>query len=643
MSNKSLLCCRVLRMGILLSATAIFGATCHTAIAGAYTNTTYGFSFDVPEGWTVTETNFYIAHYCDGVLTVNNSRPGLALMLEDGLFTNQIKPGEIYVSFALGSGPMGFSMQPDTVAADIHALIATNGFRTFSEDGVLFLEINYFKRGWHWQISALSREPHAAENRQKLLSMLESLRFNNAPVGNAAWAESLAWRELPDQMRVEKEYFGWPAVYDVGEEPQRGLRSVLVRRNGSGYTVRFISEGIGSWEYAVAADGTVQGGPREVYAISPPPPRLPLDLPGQDKGGAYAFWIDPYVQECDALGKNTITWYDATGNVERQLALARASLGSGIVEFSVSNRFMVRGLNEDWEVTLRPPLPGPIGEERATRATPDSRVFIDEFNPEPGKVALDVYIHGRRVNTLGPFVPCYPSPSVEMNDDGSACLLVWKDESKTTAQIVALNSNGVVQFQTDCGTNVMGPIVSPNGAGVLLRPNGTNANTFIWFTRRGKLRSREINFNPECMGWIPGTRKSLFLTSVGNDSYRCQLIDWDTGDRLWDIAIPEVKWPIAFGLTPEFVIFAVEQPAQLDSSPHNNGAQSGDAWRRVFYAINVADGKIAAKWQAQLPHRMFGYYFDHFIQLGGKLFFVTAEEFSELNLEDIRDKRHGWK
>ncbi|HXT13798.1 MAG TPA: hypothetical protein VN873_19770 [Candidatus Angelobacter sp.] len=643
MKIKTLLSPRLPRVGVLLNVFAIFAASCRIATAGVYTNTTYGFSFRVPDGWNVTETNFYNAHYSDGVLTVDNTLPGVALPAENDSFLSEIKPGEIYVCFALVNAPFG-SMRPDSVAADVHSLLGTNEIRTFSRDGVLFVELNYFKRGQDWQISAALREPHSAENRQKFLSMLESLRFCDTPIGSAAWAESLAWRELPDHIRAENEFVGWPVVNSPGEEPHTGYRSVRVTRNGSGYTVRFMLEAIGSWEYAVAADGTVKARAREVYPISPPQAKLPLDLPGHDIGAPYAFWIDPYVQQCEALGKSTITWYDTIGNVVQQLQLedGDADQDSGFVGLSVSNRFVIRGLNEDWQVTPRPLPPGPIGaDERTTRGTADSRVFIDQFVPEHGKVGLDVYIHGHRVNTLGPFLPCYPSPSVELNEDGSACLLVWKDESKTMAQIVALNSNGAVQFQTDCGRDLMDPIVSPNGAGVLLRPNGTNSNTFMWFTRQGKLHSREINFNPECIGWVPGTRKSLFLTSYGNESNRCALIDWDTGNRLWDIAVPEDARPMAIGLTPDFVILAVEQPARLDSPPQTKDQQQ--AWTRVFYAVSVEDGKIAAQWRAQLPHRMIGYYFDHFIRLGSKLFFVTAAEFTEINFGDITEKKNGWK
>lgn len=642
MNNISFPCSRLL---LLLTTISISATTTLTTAAAPYTNATYGFTFNVPDGWTVTETNFYIAHYSDGVLTVNNTRPGLALSLESGSILKGIQPGEIYISFALGGGPFLPTMRPDTVATDIHSLLTTNGIRTFSREGVIFLELDYFKRGQHWQISAALREPRAAENRQKFLAMLESLRFYNAPVANAAWAESLAWRELPDQIRAGvNQWFGWPVVNRADEGSREGNNSVRVKKTASGYAVTFILEAVGSWEYTVAADGTVQAGPQDVYPISPPPAKLPWDLPGKDKGAADVFWIDPYVQECDALGKKTVTWFNEDGSVQRQAPVGDVVPGSGLVQLSMSNHFAVQGLNEDWRITPRPPLLGPNGGEYGTvKATRDSRVFIDQFAPEHGKVGLDVYIHGRRVNSIGPFLPCYPSAYFELNEDGSACLLVLKDESRTTAQIVALNSNGIIQFQTDCGLNVMDPIVAPNGAGVLLRHNGTNANTFMWFTQQGKLRSREINFNPECIGWVPVTRKSLFWTSWGNSSNRCELIDWDTGNELWNIPAPGDSQPLAVSLTSDFILFSVQQPARPDSPPHIKNSGSADAWIRVFYAVNVADGKIAAQWQAQLPHRMSGYYNDHFVQLGGKLFFVTAEEFTELNLEDIRAKSHGWK
>jgi hypothetical protein len=234
-----------------------------------------------------------------------------------------------------------------------------------------------------------------------------------------------------------------------------------------------------------------------------------------------------------------------------------------------------------------------------------------------------------------------------LNVDGSAGLLVWKNESRTNAQIVVLNANGSIQFQADCGRDVWSPIVAPDGAGVLLRPNtgGTNQNTFIWFTKQGKLRSIDINPNPWCVGWISGSQKSLFWTSLGTETNRYQLIDWDIGKRLWDIPRPGDGQLLAIGLTPNFIIFAVAQrylPAPWHDAART-GTDSGKEWLRTFYAVKVQDGSLTAQWQALFPRRSLDAGRDHFLWLGDKFFYVTPEEFTELNLEDIGLKEHGWR
>ena len=120
-------------------------------------------------------------------------------------------------------------------------------------------------------------------------------------------------------------------------------------------------------------------------------------------------------------------------------------------------------------------------------------------------------VQGKLASVVGPF-PQYDGEDVHLSDDGSAALIVWKDETEKTAQLVVLNSGGKVSFRVDCGHPDHSPIAAPGGAGALLRPNtgGANQNTFLWYTREGNLRSLDISPNPHCVGWIPDSRKSLF-------------------------------------------------------------------------------------------------------------------------------------
>src|ERR1700722_9321977 len=73
-----------------------------TSSAGQmFRSTNYGFEFSVPQGWTARETNFFIAHYSDGFLTVNSQRPNLILSSGWGdskPLSQQMQPGEVYIS-----------------------------------------------------------------------------------------------------------------------------------------------------------------------------------------------------------------------------------------------------------------------------------------------------------------------------------------------------------------------------------------------------------------------------------------------------------------------------------------------------------------------------------------------------------------
>ncbi len=620
-----------------------------------YRSSNSGFQFYVPDGWTARETAFYIAHYSRVFLTVNSQRPELEIRdwptgentIEFGPKTTfqQMQPGEVYVSFGYAGGPFSETMRLDTVGDDFHALLATNRISTSSQAGLSRLNLCFFKRGYLWAISAYLRDPVTEENRRKVTAMLEGFQFADGPVGNAAWAESLAWKELPEQIQFANDWLAaWPVVDLQGEQSASatcGPRMVVVKRAGSAFSVEFILKDIDIWEYSVSADGKVQSKPPVVHAVGVPPSELPSDLPGDSKGMVNAYWADPYVQASKVRGKTMVTWFAKDGSIKRHAAVS--GIQPGFVDI-VGRGGTIRGVNEDWQISL-PREPTEPGLSGYITSTSDSRVFFHERHPKQGLISLDIYIHGKLANTVGPFFQ-YLANDIALNEDGSAGLLIWKNGSRTNAQIVTLNTNGSIRFRVNCGAPVTSLIVAPGGMGALLRPDtgGSNHNTFMWFTEQGKLRSMDVGPNPECVGWIPGSRKSLFWTSLGNEAKRYQLIDWDIGKGLWDIPSPGDGQVLAIGLTSNLIIFTVALPYQ-PAPPSADGTlpDSGKEWIRTFYAVAVQDGSLVARWQAQFPHRSLDGGREHFLQLGDKLFYVTTNDFTELNLEDISSKKHGWR
>lgn len=643
-----------------------------------YTNANYGFQFVLPQGWTAQETSFFFAHYSEAFLTINSQRPKWVISgggFDDLPLSQQMQPGEVYIIFSYSGGPMPDTMCPETIGNNLQVLLATNRISSACEAGLSCLNLNFFKRGKLWNISVWLRDPVTEANRQKVMSLLQSFRFIDAPVGNATWAESLAWKELPEAIRdIGGWWDGWPVVGQtaggsaIAEEFRRGVyREVCVTNSGSTYSVKFALKRMGEWNYRITTNGVVESEPPIVHVASPPPSQWPSDLPDASKGAIDVQWIAPDVQASEAFGKTTITWLTKDGLVKRQASVSNVDPTSGFVRIIGPPDVMV-GINDDWRITPGKVVPRQdFPHECYAKSTPDSRVFLYEYHSQPGMMGMDIYLHGTRVNTIGPFFPQYPSDEVVLNDDGSAALLIAKTneqfnakmpaKDKNTlrdelaairrlgAQIVALNTNGEVRFRTDCGNAVWSPIVAPNGAGVLLRPNtGTNQNTFMWFTEKGKLCSMDISPNPECAGWIPQTCQSLFLTQLGFETTHFELIDWNAGKRLWDISLPRGGEILAIGLTPKLIIFSVAEPypAGVWHKVNESLLQSGQEWVRTFYAVDVRDGKVAARWQGQFPHRYFDANPDYFLRLDGKLFYITADEFTELNLKDISAKEHGW-
>ncbi len=612
-----------------------------------YRNNFYGFQFIVPEGWTITETNVEVSHYHEVLLTVNSRRPDLALYMQStapGTFEfgpktilKQTQPGEVYISVGHFEGPVHPSMRPDDVEGDLRTLLSTNPVSPSVEAGLAEIALGFFKRGQQWIISGYLREPISAEDRRKVMTTLQSFRFVDAPVGNIAWAESLAWNQLSDNVRRFGE---WPVAMEPGWPSGIYGHTVLVETNGSGYSVQFTVEGLGSWEYSVSMEGKVQLKGADFNPVGVAPSQLPSDLPGKSEGKVDSYWVAPYVRAIKAFGQTTVAWFGKDGGIERQ-SLVDSNIQMGHANLA-GDTWTAQGINENWRITPHPATSAPPVFNYAA-STPDSRVFVDEFSPKPGFIALDIYIHGKRVSSAGPFLPG-PEWEFVLNDDGSAGLLVWKDE--TSLEIVAMDTNGSVRFRTDCGHDLSSPIVAPDGAGVLLRPNtgGTNQNTFMWFTEQGKLRSLDIGPNPFCVGWLPGTRKSLFWTSIGYPR-RYQLIDWDTGKRLWEIPCPGDGESVAIGLTPKLIIFAVGDlyPAGAGRRADVPILEIGKEWVRTFYAISTEDGSLVARWTGQFPHMYLGLDREHFLRLGDRLFYVDSDEFGEIDLDAIWSKKNGWR
>ncbi|HWY31229.1 MAG TPA: hypothetical protein VNX46_10760 [Candidatus Acidoferrum sp.] len=364
MKPKLLLCLAfVLSGGLLrLCNLARADATVANPATETYHNEHYGFQFAVPQGWTATKTNFEVFHYNEVFLTINNRRPDLTLQEQwtskstieynDKIILQQMQPGEAYVSIGHFEGPRDLEMKADDVADDLIPLLRTNQLVTSAEGDLAELNLSFFKRGYDWNICAYLRGPFTAATSNQVMSLLNSFQFPAAPVSNAAWAESLAWEQLPANVRT---FAHWPVTDNVGGQHDYGQNMVIVTIADSGYAVQFSLNGLGSWEYTVSADGKVKSGPADVEVQSPSPAQIPSDLPGQSHGKINAYWVDPYVETTEASGKTTTTRFDS-------------------------------------------------GDQGQTATANDNKPGYEEFNPKPGWIGLHIQINGKLVNTIGPYL-----------------------------------------------------------------------------------------------------------------------------------------------------------------------------------------------------------------------------------------------
>jgi hypothetical protein len=368
-----------------------------------------------------------------------------------------------------------------------------------------------------------------------------------------------------------------------------------------------------------------------------PPPASPRPLPGPVKGRVTTRWLAPYVsatnQWAGTTQQTTVRWLDEDGKLLRELSGPNVDAHPEFVYQHGEAGTTVYGVNGDWKIAL-PKKDGPAGY---LTGTADSRTFVHEFHPTEGEIAADVYVSGKLAGTVGPFVQ-YLGQDVHLGSDGSLALIVWKDKSKKTPQVVAAGPDGKVRFRADCDGPVMTPVVAPDGAGVLVQPNtgGDDRNTFSYYTSHGKVSSVDVGPNAIFLTWLPGTATTLFCTSIGHD-YHFHLIDWNKGKRLWDVVdpcparVPGALPPVAVA-KDYLLIGGLEYVAWGD----------GKEPVRSIYALNARTDHVVARWMPT-PFNQPARDVARFLRLDRKLFVVTDEEFAEVVAEDIAAKKNGWE
>jgi hypothetical protein len=124
--------------------------------------------------------------------------------------------------------------------------------------------------------------------------------------------------------------------------------------------------------------------------VSVPFPGPGPDLPGVSKGKIESYWLAPYVRASEGFGGGTITWFTEDWHIRRRTAVS--GIEPGFVDI-IGQLETIQGINEDWKITL--PAEPTAGQSVYNMSgyitsTMDSRVFVHEFHPKPGWIALDI-------------------------------------------------------------------------------------------------------------------------------------------------------------------------------------------------------------------------------------------------------------
>ncbi len=279
-----------------------------------------------------------------------------------------------------------------------------------------------------------------------------------------------------------------------------------------------------------------------------------------------------------------------------------------------------------------PSKPGPAGYITGT-----DRTFIDEFHPQDGQIAADIYSLGKLVGSIGPYVQ-YAGEDVRLGEDGSLALVAWKNNERKIAQVIGVGVDGKVRFQADCEASVISPVPAPDGQGVLVRMNtgGDDRNRFSFYEKTGRVASSVIGPNAEFVTWLPGTTTALMQTSIGYE-YRWHLIDWKTGKRLWEIADDAPARVPGAGAS----ICATGGYLLFNGLEYSDESQNKASTRRI-YAVDAANGHVVAQWRpspANQPATDAG----RLHLLDNKIYLITDEAVAEIHVNDFNAKSNGWK
>ncbi len=353
-----------------------------------------------------------------------------------------------------------------------------------------------------------------------------------------------------------------------------------------------------------------------------PPPAIFETLPGASQGQIRSRWLAPWVLVTNrTVGTNRTTivqWLGEDGTVVREMS-GPIAVHRGFISENPPppGQTVVHAVNDDWTLVV-PKKPGRPG---FIHCSDDSQTFIHQFRPQRGRIAVDVYVLGTLVRTIGPF-PSYKGNSIRIFPDGGMALLVSREDDHQMAQVVVADRYGRVRFRRDCAGPVTSPSASPDGTAVVVRPNvgGPGEHAFFFFDEKGRESFFNMGASADFVRWVPGTTTGIIMTRVVEGT-RYHLVDCSSGRKIWTIPdpVPHPRVYASVVVAGDYVLFSAYD----------------------FAAVDLATGDLVARWQPE--HRSQLRSSARICRIDGRLFIMTAEEFSEFDVDDITARRNGWK
>jgi hypothetical protein len=375
------------------------------------------------------------------------------------------------------------------------------------------------------------------------------------------------------------------------------------------------------WAMAIVAVGWT------MRAAGGPPAPPPQTMPGRVLGHLESRWLGPGVsvtRYVGTKGEYLVTWRSADGPIRREVRMRFEPHAGYLIEDDGT----INGVNEDWKFKVEDRPDGSI------QGSADSRVFIHQYAPKPGEAAADVYVSGVRASTLGPY-PRNRLDSLTIGQDGSVAMLVRKDAKAELPSVVLAGVDGKQRLIVDCAEDVCYPQPSPGGNAALVMVTGTpKREPYVLYDKTGKVSTVDLGPNGWFVTWVHDTETAVMEVAIG-DKEAWEVVDFRAGKRLLAIKDP---CPVR-AVSGSSCGVAIVNDLMLISGLEYQAWEDQKMPRKSIYALSLKDGHVVAHWsgpRATLDH-------GRFLELHGRLYYVTDQEVCEIKAEEIEGKEHGWK